>query len=165
MKYFKEGDILLSDFDGVYLDSQERYQKAMKEETSLEAWMKYLNSIDWPNFLEECEEMTGATETFKELQELKILRGFITQIHSFEEGIEKSKFIRKKGLYVPVIYVLPDQPKSMVYMPNKKTIILEDKVKNVEDWVEKGGKAILYNPKISESNKTMIKKLPDLLLK
>ena len=32
MKYFEQGDILLSDFDGVFLDSQEQFLKVMKEE-------------------------------------------------------------------------------------------------------------------------------------
>ena len=90
MKYFNNGEYLLSDFDGVFLDSQERHNKIMKEKTDLESWMKYLNSINWYNFLRECNEIPGATETFLELQQLKILKGFITRIHSFEEGKEKS---------------------------------------------------------------------------
>ena len=109
MKYFEPGDILLSDFDGVYLDSQRRFAEFMKEEKSLELWTKYLNSINWYEFLRECKEMSNATETFLELQRLGILKGFITRIHSFNEGIEKGIFIREKGFVIPIYYVLPEQ--------------------------------------------------------
>ena len=130
MKYFEPGDILLSDFDGVYIDSQRRFLEVMQNETSLVLWMEYLNSINWREFLRECDEMEHATDTFLKLQELKIFKGFITKIHSFEEGREKALFIREKGLDVPIYYVLPMQSKSRVYIPNRKIILLEE-LKNI----------------------------------
>ena len=165
MKYFEQGDILLSDFDGVFLDSQEQFLKVMKEEKSLELWMKYLNSIDWKTFLRECEEKLNATDTFLELQELGILKGFITKIHSFNEGVEKSIFIREKGLTVPIYYVLPEQSKSKVYIPNNKTILLDDSYDNISDWEENGGKTIIFDPKSNVENKRLVKKLEHLLKK
>ena len=165
MKYFKKGDILLSDFDGVYLKSQEQFERHMKGEKSPEKWLEYLISIKWRDFLRECEEMPKATETFLELQELNILKGFITRIHSFEEGIEKSIFIREKGLLVPLYYVLPEQPKSLVYLPNQKTVLLEDKEENASDWEKNRGRAIVLNPNAEEENKKLIKRLDSLLLK
>ena len=137
----------------------------MQGEKALERWMEYLNSIDWKVFLRECDEIENATETFLELQELKILKGFITRIHSFEEGIEKSVFIREKGLKVPIFYVLPEQPKSNVYLPNSHTILLEDQIGNALDWEQKGGKSILFNPNSELENKRLIKKINHLLLK
>ena len=104
----------------------------MKEEKSLDLWMEYLNSIDWKNFLRECREIPNATSTFLELQKLQILKGFITKIHSFEEGVEKACFIRSKGLFVPIYYVLPRQEKSKVFIPNEHTILLEDNYKNIQ---------------------------------
>ena len=165
MKYFKEGDILLSDFDGVFVDSQERFLKIMNDESTLQSWIDYLNSLNWKEFLEECNEMPEATKTFIELEKLGILKGFITRIHSFDEGKEKSRFIRERGIYVPIYYVLPEQPKSMVYMPNEKTYILEDDPKNAFDWELNGGKSIIYNPRTEVKNKCLIKNLSDLLTK
>lgn len=165
MRYFKPGDGLLSDFDGVFLDSQSIYNEVMQGETELDPWMEYLNSINWYVFLRQCKEIPGATETFLELQKLNILKGFITRIHSFEEGKEKSIILREVGLYVPVYYVLPEQPKSMVFMPNNHTYLLEDDPRNAVDWEQNGGKSILYNPNIPNSNEKMVKKLSHLLLK
>ena len=165
MKYFEPGDILLSDFDGVYLDSQRHFSEFMREEKSLDLWTKYLNSINWREFLRECKEMPKATETFLELQRLGILKGFITRIHSFDEGREKSIFIREKGFVIPIYYVLPEQSKSEVYIPNKKTILLDDKEENALDWEMNGGKSIVFDPYSTRDCKKLVKKLDNLLTK
>lgn len=165
MKYFEPGDILLTDFDGVFVDSQQRFLEVMKDETSFDLWMEYLTSINWKKFLRECEEMVNATDTFLELQELNILKGFITKIHSFEEGIEKENFIRERGLIVPIYYVLPRQAKSSVYIPDRHTILLEDNYENAIDWEENGGKTIIFNPDSNIETKRLIKKLDSLLTK
>ncbi len=165
MKYFEPGDILLTDFDGVFVDSQERFLEVMQDETSFELWMEYLNSINWKEFLRECEEMPNATEVFLELQELGILQGFITKIHSFEEGKEKCLFIRDKGLYVPIYYVLPEQAKSSVYIPRRNVVLLDDIYENAFDWEMNGGKSIIFNQNNKTENKKMIKRLDSLLTK
>ncbi len=165
MKYFSPGDILLSDFDGVFLDSQERHNQVMRGETALDPWMEYLNSIDWKTFLRNCNEIPGATETFLELQKLGILKGFITRIHSYEEGKEKGIILREAGILVPIHYVLPEQPKSIVYMPNRQTIILDDDPANCMDWERKGGKSIQYDSTLMCSTKKKVKEISDLLLK
>lgn len=162
MNYFNEGDILLSDFDGVYLDSQREFLKVMKDEKSLDLWMEYLNNIDWKNFLRNCNEIPDATDTFLELQKLKILRGFITRIHSFEEGKEKVSFLRENGFYVPVYYVLPKQDKSNVYVPDEHVVLLEDNYNNAFEWELNGGRSLIYDPD-GENDKRIVKRLKHLL--
>lgn len=163
MEYFKDGDILLSDFDGVFLDSQKRFNEVMQEERSLEKWMLFLNGINWKKFLEECDFIPYALETFTELQKLNILKGFITRIHSFREGQEKAIFIRKLGFNIPMYYALIDQPKSLVYPPNRKVILLDDDEKNCGEWEENQGKTILYNPNEETTTKKYVKSLKELL--
>ncbi len=163
MKYFNDGEILLSDFDGVFLDSQKRFNEVMKEETDLDKWMDFLNGINWKKFVRECEFVPGAVETFTELQRLNILKGFITRIHSFEEGKEKCLLLRDLGIEVPIYYVLPEQPKSSVYIPNRKVILLDDILENCEEWDSNCGKSILYNPTQKSCGKKYVKSLYDLL--
>ncbi len=163
MKYFKDGDILLSDFDGVFLDSQTRFKEVMQEETALNKWMDYLSGIKWREFLHECNLIEGADEVFTELQRLEILKGIITRIHSFKEGEEKCLFLRELGIEVPIIYVLPEQPKNKVYIPNRKIILLDDYGKNCEGWEKDGGKSILYAPDKKRCGKKYVKSLYDLL--
>lgn len=163
MKYFNDGDILLSDFDGVFLDSQKKFNEVMKEETDLDKWMDFLNGINWKKFVRECEFIPGAIETFTELQDLNILKGFITRIHSFDEGKEKCLLLRELGLYVPVYYSLPEQPKSSVYIPNRKVILLDDNLDNCNEWDLNNGKSILYDPTQKNCEKKYVKSLYDLL--
>ncbi len=163
MEFFKRGDVLLSDFDGVLLDSQKRFLEEMKDEKALDKWMDFLGGINWKEFLRECEFMPDALDTFHELQDLKILKGFITRIHSFNEGKEKGIFLREKGLYVPLYYVLPEQPKCSVYIPNRKVILLDDDEKNCDEWLQNGGKSILYGKEPKTCGKKYVKNLSDLL--
>ena len=163
MKYFDEKNILLADFDGVLLDSQEKYNEIMGLETDFDLWLEYLNNIDWYSFLRSCNEIEGAIETFLELQDLNILKGIITRIHSFNEGEEKCIFLRELGINVPVYYALQTQPKSMVYIPNKNTILVDDEIKNIIEWENSGGIGLLYNPKIKRSSQKIITKIPNLL--
>lgn len=163
MKYFKKGDILLSDFDGVFLNSQERFDEVMKEEKSFALWKNYLKNLDWVTFLKECQEIPGAEEIFKELIDKDILKGFLLQINSIKEGQAKANYIREKGMIIPIHYVLAPQTKSYIYPPNEHIILLDDKIINTEDWEDHGGKAILYGSKVKKKSKSQINNLSDLL--
>ncbi len=163
MELFRNGEILLADVDGVLLNSQERFNQVLKKENSVEEWHDYLTSINWDEFLHECEFIPHALEVFQELEELKILRGFITKIHSLEEGREKGYFLREHNFHVPLYLVPPDQRKSVIYVPNRKVILLDDKESNYEEWEEDGGKSILFNDKEMITEKRYVKSLLELL--
>lgn len=163
MKYFKGNSILLSDFDGVLLDTQSKFNEVMKEETDFDLWNNYLNGIDWNKFYKTSNEIPNAKYTLKELEKLKILKGFITKIHSLYEGEEKLKIIRKMNFKVPIYYVLPKQRKSEIYKPNKNTILLDDGFDNVVDWEMNNGSSILFNPNIIHAKKIVINNMSDLL--
>ncbi len=163
MKYFQKGDILLTDFDGVILDSQKHFEEAMKGEKDSDKWTEFLNGINWKEFIRECDFIPGAIETFTELQKLKILRGIITRIHSFEEGKEKAILLREVGIQVPIYYTLLNQKKSQVYIPKRKIILLDDHEDNYEEWEQNGGKSILFNEYEKSTEKRNVKSLYELL--
>ena len=163
MKYIKEKDILLSDFDGVLFDSQSKFKEVMKEETDFNLWNEYLNSINWSIFYKNCNLVKDSYETLSELEKLKILKGFITKIHSIYEGEEKLKILRDMGFKVPVYYVLPFQRKDEIYVPNNNTILLDDSVNNLIEWEKSGGKVLLYDPNSNIKSSNTIKNLKDLL--
>lgn len=154
---------LYIDFDGVILDSQERFKKIMLDNTNFEDWINYLSSIEWYNFLRECMEIDESLTTIQKLQKYKNLKGIITRIHTFNEGIEKVNFLRENKIEVPVFYVLPEQNKSSVVIPNKNRILIDDDIKNCFDWENNGGEAILLDSKVKEENKKIIKSLKTLL--
>ena len=153
----------LVDFDGVILDSQERFKYVMKDNTNFYDWMEYLSSIEWYSFLRKCNEIDDALTVLKKLEYLNRLKGIITAIHGFKEGKEKLIYLREKGIHVPIIYTLPLQKKSEVYIPNENTILIDDKIKNCVEWELAGGKALLFDRNANEKDKGKIRTLKKLL--
>ena len=154
---------LYIDFDGVILDSEKRFKKDMIGKTKLEDWIEYLSTIEWFNFLRECNQIDESLDTLKKLQKYKQLKGIITKIHVFEEGIQKAVFLRENGIIVPIHYVLPMQNKSTIVKPSKNKILVDDDIKNCIDWEKNGGTAILFDPYAKTEDKKAIKTLKKLL--
>ncbi len=151
------------DFDGVILDSQDRFLDVMGSSTDLDEWMDYLASLEWKKFLRECNEIDNSISTLDELQKYRKLKGIITQIHCFNEGKEKLLFLRERGIIVPVIYVLPEQRKSTVIIPNKNLVLVDDKVRNCKQWTNDGGSSLQFDPHSTGNEKGKIKSLKQLL--
>ena len=151
------------DFDGVILDSQDRFVSSIKNVKDLNKWVEYLSSIAWNSFLRECNEIDDSITVLKELQKQQKLKAIITSIHSFTEGKEKQIYLREKNIMVPIIYVLPEQKKSSVYIPNKNQVLVDDKIKNCIDWELSGGKALLFDSHETSKRKEKIKSLKQLL--
>ena len=151
------------DFDGVILDSQDRFASIMKNVEDLNEWMDYLCSIKWYSFLRECNEIDDSISVLKELQKMQKLQAIITSIHSFSEGKEKQIYLRERKIIVPIIYVLPEQKKSSVYIPNQFEILVDDKPKNCNDWILAGGQALLFDYHETDNEKGKIKTLKQLL--
>ncbi len=156
-------DEYLIDFDGVILDSQERYKRDMKDNRDLYAWIDYLSSIEWYRFLRECNQIDESLSVLNELQRLKRLKAIITRIHAFEEGKEKLVYLREKGIKVPVLYVLPEQKKSEVLIPERNMVLVDDDYKNCIDWELAGGRSLLFRPDNALHDLKTIKSLKQLL--
>lgn len=153
----------LIDFDGVILDSQDRYGLVMQGSNDLYAWMDYLSTIKWHEFLRECNQIDDSLSTLEQLQKYRKLKGIITAIHSFEEGKEKLIFLRERGIIVPVIYTLPRQKKSEVFIPRPGIVLVDDKVSNCTSWRDDNGEALQFDPKMKVEEKGKIKTLKQLL--
>lgn len=153
----------LVDFDGVILNSQDKFLEVMGDNINPDDWLKYLRSINWYMFLRECDEIDESISSLIKLQELKKLKGIITAIHSFSEGEEKSIYLRERDIIVPIYYVLPHQKKSEVFIPHRHQTLIDDKVRNCLDWEKDGGSYLLLDTKLSHKEKGKIKSLKELL--
>lgn len=153
----------LIDFDGVILNSQDKFLEVMKDNVDFNDWHNYLCSLNWYQFLRECSEIDESISTLNKLQELKNLKGIITAIHSLEEGQEKLIYLREKRILVPIYYTLPHQKKSQVFIPQKHHVLVDDRKSNCIDWTNAGGTSLLLDTKIPHKEKGKIKSLKDLL--
>ena len=154
----------LVDFDGVIINSQEKFESHMGDNTNFDDWNRYLNSIDFRKFYRECEEIDDAFESLRRLQELRKLKAIVSTFHSFHEGEEKTLIIRENGIKVPVVLVLPNMQKSVIYPPqSKEDILIDDKLYNCEPWDKAGGDSILFRPKQKVYTRRSINSLKELL--
>ena len=153
----------LIDFDGVVLDSQSKFDEVMRDNTNFHDWNKYLNSINWHKFYESCNEIDDSFSSLYKLQINNKLKDILTAIHSFEEGHEKTLILRKNKISVPIIFVLPNQEKSIIYPPCKEDVLIDDKEKNCLNFEKAGGKALLFKPNGLSSSKKTVKSLKELL--
>lgn len=60
----------------------------------------------------------------------------------------KVKALRSRKVEVPVLFVPPHVKKSQIYLPNNGEILIDDSVKNLIDWEQKGGKGIHFNEEL-----------------
>ncbi len=153
----------LVDFDGVILDSQDRFLIDMKDNINPDDWMIYLNSLNWYNFIRECSQIDESLSVLEQLQRLKKLKAIITSIHSLEEQKEKTLFLRENKIIVPIISVGSGLKKSDVYIPNIYDTLVDDKKENCEEWILAGGSAILFDSHAKNNEKDKIKSLKQLL--
>lgn len=153
----------LVDFDGVILDSQDRFLIDMKDNINPDDWMIYLNSLNWYNFIRECSQIDESLSVLEQLQRLKKLKAIITSIHSLEEQKEKTLFLRENKIIVPIISVGSGLKKSDVYIPNIYDTLVDDKKENCEEWILAGGSAILFDSHANNNEKDKIKSLKQLL--
>ena len=153
----------LIDFDGVILNSQDRFLIDMKDNTDFDDWMDYLNSLDWYSFLRECDEIDDSISVLKKLQDLRKLKAIITSIHGSNEMKEKLIYVRENEIYVPVLFVPPKTKKCDIYLPSKYDCLVDDKIRNCIDWENAGGRSILFDSHLEKPEKNKIKTLKQLL--
>jgi hypothetical protein len=152
------------DFDGVVINSQEKFDSVMKGNTNDEDWRRYLNSINFREFYKECEEIDEAFTSLRQLEKEKRLAGIITTIHSFHEGEDKVIYIRENGLLVPVFLVVAGIDKSFVCPPSsQEDTLVDDKLHNCTSWDNAGGDSIIFRPKQKILSKKSIRSLKELL--
>ena len=134
----------LIDFDGVILDTQDRFDEYIKNHPDT-SWSEFLTSLDWESFLKESEEICDSLTILREVQDRGVVAGILTKVHSLFEASCKVKFLRESGITVPVMIVPIGNSKSEVYYPNEGEVLIDDYIKNIEDFIAHGGDGILFD--------------------
>jgi len=153
---------ILLDCDGVLLDSETRIWKLRKEKSNL-SWDDFFQIVDWEKLYQEAEEIENSLHIVRKLQKKGHNLAILTKTHMIREGISKVKRLREEDITVPIIMVPPDIKKSEIYIPDKKSLLVDDNLKMVKDWREKGGEAILFDINNSSDEKQKVKSLKFLL--
>lgn len=143
MNYFNENKKYFIDFDGVILDTQQRIV-SKKAELSEISWNIFFENLDWKELLDDSSDIKESIKILKEVQKYLKAISVITKIHTLDEGVQKSKFIRNAGINIPIFLVPPHIRKNEVYLPDNNSILIDDSLKNIKHWEEAGGIDILF---------------------
>ena len=155
---YKEKKIFL-DFDGVILDSEQRIVDLKDKNPTLD-WEEFFANIDWKCLYETSSEINESLKVIKELQRQKTQLYILSKVHTLLEGQTKIDFLRKHGIEIPILLTPPDIKKSMVYLPNDGSILVDDSYKNIVDWNQNGGHGILFlNDDILEDEEMELMKI------
>lgn len=157
---------LYIDFDGVIMDTINKTYEMMDEEkidrTNNEEVSKFFKTVDWKRLLNETDEINGAIEKVKKLNDSnKFNVAILTHVNSLEEAVEKVKFIRK---YYKDIIVIP-VPKAISktkMVHTKDAILVDDYTSNLVEWRSEDGIGIKFSVKPKQSEFTVIDDLNKL---
>lgn len=135
---------LYIDFDDTILATEyllfKEYRRLKQEGIPVDK-LKHMQEFDWYSMLYQAEVIGDALEVLKTMEGASIL----TKIHSMEnEGVAKIKYLREQGIKNDVILVPYLLKKSEVVTPYGN-ILIDDSIRNLDDWYEKGGVPIFFN--------------------
>lgn len=139
---------LYIDFDGVIMNTIEITYQMMKDQeielTEAQARDFYL-TLDWDLILKRSHPIEDSFRYLKELQECPFYDVFVlTHVNSIQEQEAKKKFLREKIPNLEVICV-PYQEKKCDVVDCDGAILVDDYMKNLEFWQQKGGIPVKFS--------------------
>lgn len=136
------------DFDGVILDTEEllfkewRKRIEHKKLSEIEK-IRYVQEADWNYILNNSPVINDAIYYLKNIDFNSSV--ILTKVHSLtNEGSAKVNWIRRNGLKQSIILVPYDVKKSDMAMASGN-ILIDDCLRNLDDWVNSGGYPILFD--------------------
>lgn len=135
------------DCDGVILDTwkliyskyQEVYHITELDDPKL---VKVMDDLGWYKIINDSEIINDSIKKIKKLSK-KYDVTIVTKVVAEGEKEEKKIFFKKHGLD-KVIFV-NYEGKKIDHVPVKGNILIDDTVKNLDEWNEKGGIPIYFN--------------------
>ena len=146
---FKENVFI--DFDGVIFDTEKRVVERKKLRPDI-SWNVFFEELDWFELLEEAKVINNAIVYILEAQSKSRQIAILTKIHTLLEMEAKVRALRSRNIEIPILFVPPHIKKSQIYLPNNGEILIDDSVKNLIDWEQKGGRGLYFSENLDSSN-------------
>ena len=146
---FKEN--IFIDFDGVIFDTEKRVVERKKLRPDI-SWNVFFEESDWFELLEEAKVINNAIDYILEAQSKSKQIAILTKIHTLLEMEAKVRALRSRNVEIPILFVPPHIKKSQIYLPNNGEILIDDSIKNLIDWEQKGGRSIYFSENLDSSN-------------
>lgn len=158
---------LYIDFDGVILNTIPSLYKALENagiyNGSREEKSKFFSSFDFKTILKDENIINDGINAIRELNNCgKYNVSILTHITSLQEGIDKTKYIRRHLRDVTVILVPKDISKTQM-VHTKGSILVDDFPGNLEEWESKGGIGVKFTDNLKAKDYIRINDLRSLL--
>ena len=156
---------LYIDFDGVILDTIKVTYK-MIENLGLgteEEVKDFYYNLNWDHLIKQTPEINDSISCIKKIVNTNIFEvNILTHIHSYNEGVGKIEYIKKKLNNVGVILIPKEINKCDIVNP-KDAILIDDFLGNLDLWHKKGGIAVKFSDGNKKSKYITITKLDQIL--
>jgi len=128
------------DFDGVILDTDSildvEFSKTIDVKRS-----EFVKNYDWNLLMRNDLIINDALEN---IRKSKYNISLLSKISSMNEGIAKVNFLRNNEVLINIHLVPTTINKSDIVDANEN-VLIDDKIYNLDKWVEQGGIAIFFN--------------------
>lgn len=135
------------DFDGVILDTWEvifkEYQRKYNTKDIIEENLKNIMlEIGWDYILRESREINNSLKKIIHLQQNQ-KACILSKINSDEEKCQKRKYLLNNG--IDMMCFVPYNTSKTQFVNAKDNVLIDDDLKNLNDWEEQGGISIYFN--------------------
>ncbi len=161
------------DLDGVILDSQQRMLQCKlmagftdhSQKQQFDEYFEYTNSHleEWDYIIRGANSINNSVEIIRQLQQLNRRIAILTKIHTLYEMKIKVEDLRNhRKIHVPVLFVPPGVKKHEIVIP-KSQLLIDDSPKNVNNWINHGGRGLIFDQTIENDDSVKVKSLSFLL--
>jgi len=140
--------MLYIDFDGVILDTDELLFEEWRKNPNRHSLpeiekIKYIQNSDWNYIINNSEIINDSIYYLKQMDYNQ--SAILTKIHSLtNEGVAKIKWLKEKDVKQSIILV-PFMVKKTDMVDACGNILIDDCLKNLDDWAINNGKPILFD--------------------
>lgn len=158
---------LYIDFDGVILDTITPMYKDIEEKgldrNNNQEIIDYLKTYDFKKIIKDENIINNSIVSIEKLIESgKFNVNILTHIISLEEGIVKTKYIRKYFNDITIILV-PKMISKTKMVHTKNSILVDDYAHNLREWESEGGIPVRFSLKLNSKGFKVINNLEQLI--
>lgn len=157
---------LYIDFDGVIMDTIPPLYEALKKhnvDPSSKDAQKVIAEFDFKTILKDENIINDAFEAIRDLLKCgKYNVSILTHINSLQEGIDKTKYVRRYLRDITMILVPKEISKTQM-VRSKDSILVDDFPGNLEEWESHGGIGVKFTDNLKPKDFYRINDLRSLV--
>lgn len=128
------------DFDGVILDTDTIIDRDYSKIDDIKR-SDFIKNYDWNKLVNEASVINNSLDNLKNS---KFDTYILSKISSMNEGIAKVNYLRDNGVLTN-IHLVPTKVSKSDVVSAEGNILIDDKVYNLDEWVDNGGIGIFFN--------------------